>query len=219
MKTLLKITILSYSLILLTYTMTTTGCQQTATSEKNADAKMQRHRTIKNGAQYAEDVNSGKIQKDDFIGSPVRIASLNVGGYRIGLRYSSPGVKGREIWGNLVPYDKVWVTGANHATAISFDKPVKIDEKKVPAGTYALFTIPGRNNWVVILNNDADQHLTDDYNKKEDVLRFTVKPVELPSPVQRLTYRIVEKDATSAEVSMAWEKRGIRFVVHTLQLK
>jgi hypothetical protein len=215
----MKTTFFRYSLILITCTMITTGCQQAATSDKASTTLPPRYRNIKNGAQYAEDVNSGKTQKDDFIGSPVRTASINVAGCRIGIRYSSPGVKGREIWGKLVPYDKVWVTGANHATAITFNQPIKIDGKKVLAGTYGVFTIPGKNDWVVILNKDADQHLTDDYSKEEDVLRFTVKPVKLPSPVQRLTYRIVKKDTISAEVSMAWEKRGIGFVVHTLKLK
>lgn len=220
MKTLRKSTIIKYALLLFVCTVTLPSCQQAGTSEKLANTNPPPHpRKNKNGTQYAEDVNSGKIPKDDFIGSPVRNTSATIGGSRISLRYSSPGVKGREIWGKLVPYNKIWVTGANHATAITFDQEVEINKQKVPAGTYALFTIPGKSNWVVILNKDADQHLTDDYSKKEDVLRFTVKPIELSAVVQRLTYRISQKDETSAEISMAWEKLGVGFVVHTLQVK
>ena len=215
----LKSTILKYVLLLLMCTSIITSCQQTGTPEKTASTNQPQHRKTKNGAQYAEDINNGKIKKDDFIGSPVRTTSVVVGRCRISIRYSSPGVKGREIWGKLVPYNMIWATGANHATAITFNQPVKIDGKKVPAGTYALFTIPRKSDWVVILNKDADQHLTDDYSKKEDVMRFTVPSNQLPAAVQRLTYRILQNDESSAEIRMEWENRSFGFLVYTLQVK
>lgn len=219
MNTFFKMTILRYTLLVLTLAAVFTSCQQAGTSENIAKSSKPPQRKIKNGAQYAEDVNSGKIRKDDFIGSPVRTTSLIVGDCRISLRYSSPGVKGREIWGKLVPYNNIWVTGANHATAISFDKEVGIDKRRIPAGTYALFTIPGKGDWTVILNKDADQHLTDDYSKKEDVMRLTVHSEQLPAVVQRLTYQIIQKGDNTAEIKMEWEKLGIGFVIHTLQNK
>lgn len=181
--------------------------------EKVANAQQPKPRKVKNGATYAEDVNSGKIRKDDFIGSPNRKVSATFGGCKVSITYSSPGVRGRTIWGKLVPFNKIWVTGANHATAISFDQEVRIKKRKIPAGTYALFTIPGEKEWVVILNKNTDQHLTDDYDKREDVLRFTVTPTTSPLIVQRLTYNIDPKNEQAAKISMTWEKRVISFVL------
>jgi hypothetical protein len=105
------------------------------------------------------------------------------------------------------------VTGANHATSIAFNKDVRINNRKIAAGTYALFTIPGEKDWLVVLNKNTDQHLTDDYSKTDDVLRFTVPPTGSSSMVQRLTYNIVPKNDHSAVISMAWEKRVISFVL------
>jgi len=170
-------------------------------------------RKVKNGASYAEDVNSGKIKIDDFIGSPNRNVSASNGGCKITIKYSSPGVRGRAIWGKLVPYNKIWVTGANHATSISFDRDVRIDNRLIPAGTYAFFTIPGERDWVIIFNKNTDQHLADDYSKTDDVIRFNVKPTESPSIVQRLTYNIESIRDGEARINMVWEKRKISFVV------
>jgi hypothetical protein len=187
----------------------------TASAKPDEMAKFQqpRPRKVKNGASYAEDVNSGKIKKDDFIGSPNRKVSAYFGDCNVTIKYSSPGVRGRTIWGKLVPYNKIWVTGANHATSIAFNKDVRINNRKIAAGTYALFTIPGEKDWLVVLNKNTDQHLTDDYSKTDDVLRFTVPPTGSSSMVQRLTYNIVPKNDHSAVISMAWEKRVISFVL------
>jgi hypothetical protein len=204
---------LYHTLFLLVWLISSTGCQQTGSLEKTSQTRKPHHRTIKNGAQYAEDVNSGKIQKDDFIGSPVRTTSATISGFNIKIKYSSPGVRGRKIWGNIVPYNKVWVTGANHATAITIDHEVFINDKKLPAGTYAIFTIPRKGDWVVIVNKNADQHGTDDYGEKEDVLRFTVHPTQIPAPVLRLTYKIGQESDGSAEISMMWERYNIAFAV------
>jgi hypothetical protein len=219
MNSLQKKNLLTYTVFLLALPVLLIGCKQTDTSQNIAKSDKPHHRKIKNGAQYAEDVNSGKILKDDFIGSPLRTTSANIGWCDINIKYSSPGVRGRKIWGNLVPYNKIWVTGANHATAITFNHDVLIDNRKLPPGTYAFFTIPKKEDWVVIFNKNSDQHLTDDYSKKEDVLRFTVHPTETPVIVQRLTYKIVPGNDGSALISMMWEKRNISFVIKRYQVK
>ena len=89
--------------------------------------------------------------------SPFAKVSQDIGLTTVTVDYSSPGVKGRKIWGGLVPYDKQWRTGANRATKITFSRDVTFAGKPVPAGTYALFTIPGKTDWTVILNKRADQ--------------------------------------------------------------
>src|SRR4029077_17699813 len=91
--------------------------------------------------------------------------------------YSSPGVKGRKIWGGLVPYDQMWRAGANSATKVTFSKDVTFADKKVPAGTYAFFVIPGKTTWTVILNKKADQAGTGrEYKAEDDLLRVTLHP-------------------------------------------
>jgi hypothetical protein len=214
MKIIQRMRIVNYAvLIFLSLALTANG-KQTDKHEQVAKSNQPRPRKVKNGATYAQDVNSGKIKKDDFIGSPTRKVSALFGDCTITIKYSSPGVRGRTIWGKLVPYNKLWVTGANHATTIAFDRDVRINNRTIKAGTYALFTIPGEKEWVIILNKNTEQHLTDDYSKSDDVLRFTVLSAESPAVVQRLTYNIVPKNDHSALISMTWEKRVISFVLN-----
>jgi hypothetical protein len=205
--------IFNYAVLIFLLLSSTVSAKQTEAAGKVAELQQPQPRKVKNGAAYAEEVNSGKIKKDDFIGSPNRKVFASFGDCYVSITYSSPGVRGRTIWGKLVPYNKIWVTGANQATAITFNRDVRINKRKILAGTYALFTIPGEKEWVIILNKNTDQHLTDDYSRKEDVLRFTVKPAESPSIVQRLTYNIVPKNDHAAGINMTWEKRVISFAV------
>jgi hypothetical protein len=213
MKLLKNKRILHYAVLMFLLIASTASAKHNEKPDEMANLQQPRPRKVKNGASYAEDVNSGKIKKDDFIGSPNRKVSASFGNCNVTIKYSSPGVRGRTIWGKLVPYNKIWVTGANHATSIAFDKDVRINNRKIAAGTYALFTIPGEKEWVIVLNKNTDQHLTDDYSKTDDVLRFTVRATESPFIVQRLTYNIVPKDNKSAVISMTWEKRTISFVL------
>src|SRR3954463_10979126 len=104
-----------------------------------------------------------------------------VGLTEITVDYSSPGVKGRKIWGGLVPYDQMWRAGANTATKITFSKDVTFAGKPVPAGTYAFFVIPGKSEWTIILNKKADQAgIGRDYKQEQDLLRAGVKPKAAP---------------------------------------
>lgn len=131
------------------------------------------------GATYADSVNTGIITADTLKGSVHRITMANIGAVHVHIDYSSPGVKGRIIWGGLVPYDQVWVAGAHKATSVDFSGDVVIGDKPVAKGKYAIFAIPGKENWTIILNKKWDQHLTDEYSDKEDVLRLQVKPQQV----------------------------------------
>lgn len=110
-------------------------------------------------------------QPDSLKGSLKAKAMGSIGGAGITINYYSPAVRGRIIWGGLVPFDNVWVTGAHSATTIEFDQEVEIGGAVVAPGKYALFTIPGNEQWTLIINKNWDQHLADNYDQKEDVVR------------------------------------------------
>ena len=137
--------------------------------------------------------------------SPPAIATGKVMGATITINYSSPGVKGRKIWGGLVPYNEVWRAGANEATLFETDKDIKVEGKSLPAGKYSLYAIPGEKEWVIILNSKTGQWgVKDDESTTEDpandVVRATVKPVKSATPNERLKY-IIDKNGFALE----WE--------------
>ncbi len=135
--------------------------------------------------------------------SPLAQAMQTVGTTTVTVTWSSPGVKGRKIYGGLVPFGALWRTGANAATTIEFDSPVKVAGKDVPAGKYALFTIPGAEQWTVILNKNADQGGTRQYDEKLDALRFEVKPAK--SPVrERLTFVVRDTVDDGTHLDLDW---------------
>lgn len=156
------------------------------------------------GDGYADSVNRGLIAKDTMKGSPKRVSMNTIGDTHIHIEYGSPGVKGRMIWGGLVAYDQVWATGAHNATSIDFSSDVIIGGKKISKGKYALFTIPGKTEWTIIINTNYQQHLADAYNASEDIVRVKVKPVKKQQATQRLTYSVVPS-GKDAGVLIEWE--------------
>lgn len=148
--------------------------------------------------------------------SPRTNAMANIGEAHVHIDYSSPSVRGRTIWGGLVAYDQVWVTGAHKATSINFNKDVKINGLTVPAGTYGFFTIPGKEEWSIILNKNHEQHLADDYNEAEDVVRFQVVHEQLPEIVESLTYEVKSSEGNKGTISVMWEYKKVSFDVETL---
>ncbi len=147
-----------------------------------------------------------QTEPDTLKGSPQSFAQSKIGNASLVINYYSPATRGRVIWGGLVPYDNVWVTGAHKATSIEFDKSIQIGETVVPAGKYALFTIPGKAQWTVILNKNWNQHLADDYSQAEDVVRLAVVPEVEEVPQERLRY-VIEADGDKAgEIVLYWEK-------------
>ena len=123
--------------------------------------------------------------------------------------YSRPNTKGRKIFGYVEPNDKVWRTGANSATVITFSDDVMLEGNKVSAGEYGLFSIPGENQWTIILSKKAKQWGAYTYNQGDDYLRFTVKPVKLPKPVETLTLQFENMYPTSGELHLLWENAAL----------
>jgi hypothetical protein len=143
--------------------------------------------------------------------SPKQMAMTSVGENHVHMEYNSPGVRGRQIFGGLVAYDEVWVTGAHRATTINFQQDVMIKETVIPAGKYGFFTIPGAESWTLILSKDWDMHLADDYNQANDVLRFDVTPETLEEQVESLTYTVDAMGEGAGMISMAWADVKISF--------
>lgn len=136
-----------------------------------------------------------------------------VGNTNIKINYNAPAVRGRQIWGALVPYDKVWVTGAHNATTLEIGKPFMIGGKTIPAGKYAIFTIPGKDEWTVILNKNWDQHLADEYSAAQDVVRIKVKPLQNEQVTERLKYEIDQRGERLADIIIHWEKLRVPFLI------
>ena len=131
-----------------------------------------------------------------------------VGLTKVTISYSRPGVKGRKIWGALVPYDKVWRAGADEATKITFSTDVMVEGKKLTAGSYSFFLIPAKKDWIVIFNKVSDQWGAFTYNEAEDAIRLKVKP-KTSEFEEWLKYEITKTGDYSANLCMHWEKQKI----------
>jgi hypothetical protein len=131
----------------------------------------------------------------------------------IELTYSRPNIKGRKIYGDLVPYNKLWRTGANAATRITFTDPVELAGKKVDTGTYVLYTIPGVDSWEIILNKGLANWGIEGYKETEDVIRFKVEPKKSKTHVESLTMQFVNIKPQSCELHIMWEKTNVSIPV------
>lgn len=153
-------------------------------------------------------------QKDQVRVSPKASVMQIVGLTEVKIDYNRPGVKKRTIWGDLVPYNKVWRAGANEATTISFSSDVLVEGKKLPAGTYSFFVIPNKDEWTLIFNKVSEQWGAFEYNEAEDALRVTVKPKSNDFE-EWLTYSFNNYDAKSqsAVINLEWEKLKVPFKV------
>lgn len=151
-------------------------------------------------------------QQDKIRVSPRASVMQVVGLTEVKIDYSRPGVKGRNIWGELVPYNKVWRAGANEATTISFSTDVMAEGKKLAAGKYSFFAIPGKDEWILIFNKVVDQWGAFEYNEAEDALRITVKP-ESNGFQEWLTYSFTKTDEKSVLVNLEWEKVRVPYKI------
>jgi hypothetical protein len=127
----------------------------------------------------------------------------------ITITFSRPNTIGRKIFGYVEPYDKVWRTGANWATVVTFSDDVALEGNKVPAGEYALFSIPGENQWTIILSKKSKQWGAYTYNQADDYLRFSVKPVKLQQPVETFSLQFENMFPTSGELHLLWENTAL----------
>ncbi len=138
--------------------------------------------------------------------SPTATFSQKVGLTEVTITYSRPGVKDRKIFGDLVPYGELWRTGANMATRVKFSDDVKLAGNDLPAGEYALFTIPGESEWTVIFNKNVNQGGTGNYSEGEDALRFNVKPKTVGETIETFAITINNVRPNSADLILAWDK-------------
>ncbi len=130
-----------------------------------------------------------------------------IDGVSVTLEYGRPNVKGRAIWGSLVPHGRVWRTGADEATTITFDQAVLVEGKRLEAGTYSLFTIPGESEWTIVFNKVAQQWGAYSYDSAQDVLRVVVTP-QPHDHVEALAFAI-----EGGKVVLTWEKLAVPFAV------
>jgi ribosomal protein S10 len=142
-----------------------------------------------------------------------------VGIRNVTLKYSRPNTNGRVVFGELVPYGTVWRTGANTVSAFTFEEEVSIGGKKIPAGTYGLLTIPNKNEWTIILSKNSQQWGSYTYKQEEDAVRFTVKPISLPTKVETFTISFDNVTTKSSTVTIAWEKTAVKFDINVDQSK
>ncbi len=124
----------------------------------------------------------------------------------IRVTYSRPAKNDREVFGKLVPYGKVWRTGANESTEIKFYQDIDLNGKKVKAGTYALFTIPGEKEWTIILNSDLDYWGAYKYNEKNDVVRVTAPVSTLTEPLESFSVQFQSKGDKKGVMKLGWDK-------------
>lgn len=144
--------------------------------------------------------------------SPLARVEQRVGLTDFSIEYSSPGVKGRSIWGGVVPYDELWRTGANASTKLKASRDFTIGGVVVPAGTYAVLSIPGKKSWTVLLNSNANIQGTRGYDEKNDVARITVQPQKAP-PRERLSFLFADTTDGSTRIDLEWEQLRISLPV------
>jgi len=138
--------------------------------------------------------------------SPPATAMAKVGKANITINYGQPSVKGREVWGKLVPYGQVWRTGANEATTFETDKDIKVQGKTLPAGKYGFFTVPGEKEWTIVFNKVPNQWGAFKYDQAQDYMRVTAKPKKSAKFNEKLLYSI-----NKGWVSIDWENLDVSF--------
>ena len=144
--------------------------------------------------------------------SPAASVFEKIGTAKLTVTYSRPAVKGREIWGGLVPYGQVWRLGANDATTLEISEPAKVAGHDLPAGAYALFAVPGKDRWTIRVNSEAKQWGAYFRDPKKDVLSFEVTP-SAGAHQEWLEFRLHPESARVVRVEMAWEKLRVSFPV------
>jgi hypothetical protein len=137
--------------------------------------------------------------------SPAATVTQSIGLTDLTVSYCRPGVKGRVIWGGLVPYDEPWRTGANEATRFTTTDPIQFGGKELAAGTYSLFTIPGKEEWIVVINSEKDLWGAYEYKPEKDVMRVTVKPAVVESQ-EWMEFSFEDLTPNSANLVLRWEK-------------
>ncbi|HEX3419906.1 MAG TPA: DUF2911 domain-containing protein [Candidatus Udaeobacter sp.] len=137
------------------------------------------------------------------------VVKQRVGLTDVEVDYSRPNKNNREIFGGLVPFDKLWRTGANAVTKINFSKPVTLGGKQIPAGEYALFTIPTADEWTIIISKDSKVQSAADYKQENDAARVTAKPEPFPIAIETFTIALGDVKGASATLNFLWDKTRV----------
>ncbi|WP_346238139.1 DUF2911 domain-containing protein [Niabella insulamsoli] len=147
--------------------------------------------------------------------SPAQTVKQEFGLSDIELSYSRPAMKGRKIFGDLVPFDKVWRTGANGATTLTFGDEVIIGGKKIPAGKYGLLSIPGADSWTLIISKQTDVTSPAAYKQDQDVVRVNAKPMKLPFQLENFSISFEDVTASSCELAIIWDNTLVSLPIKT----
>ncbi len=178
-------------LALIIFTLTIIGCKNESKHTPSAE----------------HDHSVGKsVVENKKVLSPHTAAMAMVGNAHVHIGYSSPGVRGRVIFGGLLAYDEVWQAGAHMATWVETNKDLMIDGKELKAGKYGFFAIPSQDEWTLIFNTHWDQHGKDEYDPEQDVMRIKVKPELSDNITEHLTYTVQETGTNEGSISLSWEK-------------
>ncbi|MEL6141575.1 MAG: DUF2911 domain-containing protein [Bacteroidota bacterium] len=197
---------LPYFLLCLAIVGLTFACNQSVTTNNPSGEEETPINTVVNTEQVAPLLSGENFRIDvliDSIKSPRKELTGTVDGVEIVINYGSPAVNGRSIYGNLVPYGKVWRTGANEATRITFSDPVQLGDSEaiVPAGTYSFFTQPtDKENWTIIINKDSDQWGPYDYTPDLDVVRVATTSAPAADKAERMDFSLSED-----EIKLHWD--------------
>lgn len=147
--------------------------------------------------------------------SPMCSIEQTVGLTQVKVEYSRPSAKGRKIFGDLVAYDQMWRTGANASTKIEIDNNIKIEGNELPAGKYALYSIPGKESWTIILHKNTSYWGVGEYKESEDVFRFKVTPQTIEMPVESFTIDFGSFSSDGAMMHLVWENTKVEFALST----
>jgi hypothetical protein len=160
--------------------------------------------------------SAGNLQAQLNMPQPSPAATVNqkLGITEVTVNYSRPSIRGRQVFGEIVPFGKPWRTGANQATKFTFKDEVTVEGKKVPAGDYALYSIPEQNEWTLILNkNTGLGGNTVGYKNEDEVARFKVRSERLPNKVETFTINFADLTSNGATVEIMWENTAVRFKI------
>ncbi len=163
---------------------------------------------------HTEHVNHSQEPKKKSL-SPHTSAMAMIGEAHIHIDYSSPGVRDRIVFGGLLSYDRVWQAGAHMATWLETNKDLEFEGQLLKAGKYGVFMIPGKSEWVVIFNSNWEQHGKDEYDEKDDVVRFKVIPEHTEEIKEHLEYTIEQTNSNEGKITLNWEKVRISFPFST----
>ncbi len=146
--------------------------------------------------------------------SPTQTVKQDFGISSVELIYSRPGIKGRQIFGDLVPWGKVWRTGANSATRLKFNDDVMFGGQPLKAGEYAIYTVPNQNEWEIIVNKGSANWGTD-YKQADDIMRVKVRSQALAAPVETFTMQFENIKPSAMDLAIMWDKTAVRVPITT----